>query len=426
MKHVIRKQVITLNLDAGQNTFSIQQQARDFYFHRIAPAMEKIFDELSSENETIQIEKLEIDLGDLGWDKDRFTLDKESIYRILKRTIGNTISASANSVDSHARISYRTPEENACLQWLYYLENGVLPWEVQTTDAKWLDQVLHQLATDHVSIERARELIINVPWFLSRLVGEYHEEFLQQLAEVITAKRQPDLIEKVKALADQSSYVFVETPFTKKEIWSYILRQYAAGKTDLDFQKISLINRELVSVSTERLEQETIREGIFCQYAGMVLLHPFFSHLFNRLLLLNDGKFKNVASLEKAVALLYFIATGKSEAKDYELAVPKVLCGMQLHRVVSEQAFLLTEVEREEALNLIQAAIEQWDIIRDTSVEGLRESFLAREGKILMKDNDIEFRIESKGIDLLLDNLPWNLNLIKFQWLDQFIHVEWR
>ena len=65
MKHLIRKQVITLQLDAGRNVFSIQQQARDYYFQQITPALEKLFDELSSENEIVHIEKLEIDLGDL-------------------------------------------------------------------------------------------------------------------------------------------------------------------------------------------------------------------------------------------------------------------------------------------------------------------------------------------------------------------------
>jgi hypothetical protein len=426
MKHLIRKQVITLQLDAGQNAFLIQQQARDYYYQQIAPALEKLFDELSSENEIVHIEKLEIDLGDLGWKNDRFGLDKESIYRILKQTFGNTISALANSIDSNAVVSYRTPEENTCLQWLYYMEKGVLPWEVQTTDEKWLRQVLHQLATDHLLVEKTRKLIIHDPWFLSRLVGEYHEEFLERLAEVITARRQPDLIDRVKTMANQSSDISAETHFTKKEIWEHVLRQFAAGKIDPDFQEILLSEKKIIPESTDRLDQETIHEGMYCQYAGLVLLHPFFRHLFSHLQLLEDGMFKNTASLEKAVVLLYFIATGKTVAKDYELVVPKIFCGMQLHKVISEEAFLFTEVEREETSNMMHAAIEQWDIIRNTSVEGLRESFLAREGKLLIKDSGIEFRIETRGIDVLLDRLPWNLSLIKFPWLDKLIHVEWR
>lgn len=426
MKHLIRKQVITLQLDAGQNTFLIQQQARDFYYRQIAPALEKIFDELSSENEIVHIEKLEIDLGDLGWTNDNFTIDKDSVYRILKQSFDKTFSSSANGFDSHVVVSHRTPEENACLQWLYYLEKGVLPWNIQTTDAKWLNQVLYQLAIDHVLIEKTKKLIIHNPWFLLRLVREHQEDFLLQLAEVITAKRLPDLTEKIRTLIKQTIITSAATHPAQKEIWEEVLKQYAAGKTDLDFKQILPIERKIITESTIGPDQKTIEEGIFCQYAGLLLLHPFFRHLFNHLILLKDGTFINAASLEKAVVLLYFIATGKTEAKDHELVVPKIICGMQLHEVIGEESFLLTEAEREEALNMVHAAIEQWEIISNTSVEGLRESFLAREGKILIKENGIECRMESRGLDVLLDRLPWNLSSIKFSWLDKLIHVEWR
>jgi len=426
MRHLIRKQVITLQLDAGQKAFFIQQQARSYYYEHITPVLEKLFDELSSENEIISIERIEIDLGQLAWRNDRFTLDKESIYRVLKQSLNETLLATRRSTNYDATVSYRTLEKNTCLQWLYYLEKGVLPWQAQITDAKWLEQILHQLAIDHVLIEKTKKLIIHDPWFLARLVREHREDFLQKLVEVITAKRQPELIEKVSALENQSNELSAQIYFTKNEIWQQVLKQYAAGRADVDFQKILLIEKKIIPESTDRFDQETILEGMFCQYAGLVLLHPFFRHLFNHLLLLEDGTFRNVAALEKAVVLLYFIASGKTEPRDYELVVPKIFCGMRLHQGVSEQSFLLSEVERQEALNMIHAAIEQWDFIRNTSVEGLRESFLAREGKLLIKDSGIEFRIESRGIDVLLDRLPWNLSLIKFPWLDKLIHVEWR
>ena len=426
MKHLIRKQVITLQLDAGRNVFSIQQQARDYYFQQITPALEKLFDELSSENEIVHIEKLEIDLGDLGWKNDHFTLDKDAIYQILKQTFGKTVSASRNGFDPGAGVSYTTPEEYACIHWLHYMQKGVLPWEVQNTGAKWLDQILHQLAIDHVLIEKTKKLIIEDPWFLARLVGEHPEDFLQQLAEVITAKRQPGLIQKVQTITSRSKITPGETQLTKKEIWQQVLKQYAKSKADVDFEKILLIEKKIIPQLPFGVDQEANLEGMFCQYAGLVLLHPFFIHLFNHLQLLHDGMFKNTASREKAVILLYFIVTGRTDAKDYELVVPKILCGMQLNEVISEESFLLTEDEQKEALNMMQAAIERWTIIHNTSVDGLRDSFLIREGKLVIKDNGIELRLESKAIDVLLDHLPWNLSLIKFPWLDKLIRVDWR
>jgi hypothetical protein len=426
MKHLIRKQVITLQLDAGQDAFSIQQQARDYYYLHIAPVLEKLFDELSSENEIVHIEKLEIDLGDVGWKNDRFTVDDDSIYQVLKDSISKTLSASGDRADANVVVRYRTLEENTCLQWLYYMESGVLPWQVQTADAKWLQQILHQLAIDHGLIQKTRKLIIDNPWFLARLVREHQEVFLQQLAEVITAKQQPDLTEAVNGLANQFITDQNETRLTKKQIWENVLMHFASGETEIDLHKILLKEKKTILQPVISIDKQRIVEGMFCRYAGLVLLHPFFTHLFNHLLLLEDGMFGNNASREKAVLILYFIATGKTEAKDYELVVPKVLCGMQLHEVIPEESFILTEVEQAEVLNMMHAAIEQWAIMHNTSPDGLREGFLVREGKLLMNDNGIELRLESSAIDVLLDHLPWNLSLIKLPWLDKLIRVEWR
>ncbi|MGZ5287040.1 MAG: contractile injection system tape measure protein, partial [Flavisolibacter sp.] len=270
MKHLIRKQLISLQLDAGQNSFLIQQQARDFYYQQITPALEKLFDELSLENEIIYIEKLEIDLGDLGWKNDRFTLDKDAIYRILIQSFGKSISKSAISLNAQEQVSYRTPEENTFQQWLYYLEKGVLPWQVHTTDAKWLHQVLHQLAIDHVSIEKTKRMMVTDPRFLTRLVREHHEKFLQHLAEVITAKRQPGLIEKVREVRKQFSEFPGETQFSEKEIWEQVLKQYAEGKSSIDFPEILPVEKKILPISTRHHDNKILQEGLYCHYAGLV------------------------------------------------------------------------------------------------------------------------------------------------------------
>lgn len=425
MKHLIRKQVINLQLDASQDHFFIQQQARDYYYKHVAPAMEKLFDELCQEDEIIGIERFEIDLGNLGWKDERFTLDEVSIYPILKQSFIKTLLEFTTGAKPGVVIR-RSPEENACLQWLYYMEKGRLPWQVQTIDERWLKQVLHQLAIDNVLIERTRRLIRNNASVSKRVVRDHEDTFLRQLVEVLTAKPHPNLISQIAQFeAYQSSFHTNETSPTKSQVWEALLEQVVFGKEIIDLHSIELLQKNLDSLQRQN-EDKPVMEEIFCEYAGLVLLHPFLKHLFNRLLLLKDGLFRDIISQEKAVAILYFIVTGKVKARDYELIVPKIFCGIPIYHVMSEGSFLLTTTEMEESSNMMSAAIEQWEIIRNTSEEGLRESFLSREGKLLIKDSSIEFRIESKGIDVLLDHLPWNLSLIKFPWLDKLIHVEWR
>jgi hypothetical protein len=414
MKHVIMKQVIDLRVDAHLNAFSVQHQAREYYYQHLVPVIEKIFDELSSDEEVINIEKLEIDLGNLGWKNDRFSLDEAVLHEILKESLKKSFERASPVPVNFSR---RTPEENVCLQWLFYMENGVLPWEISGIDIKWHEKVLHQLAIDHQLIERTKKLLINNRWFLTRIITEHDDTFLEKLTEVITAKQQPYLLENVRQSGSSIR--------TKTMIWSVILRSVAAGEKEVDIQKALLSKESLITQQPPQEHQEIV-EGIYCQFAGLIVLHPFFKHLFSRLQLLEDEKFKDELSRHKAIVLLYFIATGKTEGKDYELVVPKILCGLPLHEVLTEESFMLTSSDKEEALNMMYAAIDQWTIIHNTSPGGLREGFLMREGKVLVKDTNIYFRITSGAIDVLLDHLPWNLSLIKLPWLNELIRVEWR
>lgn len=414
MKHVIMKQVIELRVDAHLNAFSVQHQAREYYYQHLVPVIEKIIDELSSDDEVISIDKLEIDLGNLGWKNDRFTLEEAALHEILKESLKKSFERASPVLINFSR---RTPEENACLQWLFYMENGVLPWEIASIDTRWHEKVLHQLAIDHQLIERTKKLIITNHWFLTRIISEHDEIFLKKLTEVIIAKQQPDLLENIRQYDNAIR--------TKPRIWRAILSSVGAGDKEVDIQKV-LLREESLATQQSAIAHEAIVEGIYCQFAGILLLHPFFKHLFSRLQLLEDGKFKDELSRHKAVVSLYFIATGKTEGKDYELVVPKILCGLPLHEVLTAESIMLTSDEKEEALNMMYAAIDQWTIIHNTSPDGLREGFLMREGKVLLNDTNIQFRITSSAIDVLLDHLPWNLSLIKLPWLNELIRVEWR
>jgi hypothetical protein len=426
MKHQIRKQVIVLHLDAQQNAFLIQQQAREYYYRQIVPAMQKLFDELATENEIISIDTLEIDLGELGWKNDHFTLDESGIYSILKDSFKKVIPVRSGISPTRSEITYRTVEESACLQWIHYMENGVLPWEIRSTDTKWHEKILHQLAIDHVLIEIVKKSIAGNYWFLSRLVREHDDNFLRQLTEVITAKKQDDLTRQIDLAVRQSERRADQPPLTKNKIWQAVFMSVARGETEVDVEKILQSSEKVKSQPVLSSPNKNIEEGLFCKYAGLVLLHPFFKHLFNHLQLIHDGVFINKSSREKAIILLYFIATGRTDAEDHELVVPKILCGLPLHEVTGEDAFMLTAGEKEEALNMMYAAIEQWPILQNTSPDGLREGFLTRAGKVVIKDTGVVFTVESNAIDVLLDHLPWNLSLIRLPWLNELIRVEWR
>ena len=166
-------------------------------------------------------------------------------------------------------------------------------------------------------------------------------------------------------------------------------------------------------------------EGIFIVHAGTILLHPFLKSLFSRLGLLNGNQFTSRRHQVEAVGLIHYLASGRTIAEEYELALAKILCAFSLEEPLDLPESYPPEY-LQEADDLLAAAIAQWSILKNTSVEGLRDGFLQRGGKLFSKNGNLWLQVEKNAIDILLDYLPWNLGMVKLPWLRDVLRVEWR
>ncbi|WP_353777693.1 contractile injection system tape measure protein [Winogradskyella sp. 3972H.M.0a.05] len=160
--------------------------------------------------------------------------------------------------------------------------------------------------------------------------------------------------------------------------------------------------------------------------AGLVLCHPFITTLFKRLEYLNsDNQFKDEDSKTRAILLLHYIATGKlSYVEEQSLDLPKLICGLQMDSTI-KQNVSLSDKERNEAQELIKAIISHWQSLKNTSPEGLRETFLNRDGLLEIDDETYKIMVESRAMDILLSTLPWSISMIKLPWLKRLIMVSW-
>lgn len=424
MNHLIMKQEFALRIDARVDAFRVQHDVRTYYYEKVLPILERLFDEISSSDKVIAINRLAIDLGALGWKEGRIMMDTDVIYRVCKQQLEQQLH-SAIDVPKDKLVTRRTEEEHACLQWIFYMEQGVLPWALKEINHAWLVKVIHQLAIDHAMISRLRSLILVDTDALVRIVRDHDDVFLLQLAEVLTATPQPALLNTLKHRENLENGQQAEV-IQRNRHWTVVLRQAAGGCIDLEKvpEPVHVLVKE-VKREVNKQEIQTVEE-LYSPHAGLIILHPFIRQLFQRLDLLIDGQFRDGVCLQKAVAVLHFVATGRREFKEYELVVPKIICGMPLEEAMVYDGVLLTVAEESEALDMLQAAIGQWEFLGNTSVAAFREGFLDREARIGIAEQRITFRMETKGIDVLLDRLPWNLSLVKFPWLHKIINVEWR
>ncbi len=176
--------------------------------------------------------------------------------------------------------------------------------------------------------------------------------------------------------------------------------------------------------------QEGIKEGepIHIQNAGLVILWTFLPHFFKRLGLIKTEKGKNIFvdkdAHERAVVITQHLVVGEKPIEDHQLVLNKLMCGYTVSLPVNTE-IELSENELEECEALLKSIIKHWAILGDISIEALQESFLQRKGMILYDKENVNLKVEQKGIDVLIDKLPWAFNTIQFSWNDYFIFVEW-
>jgi hypothetical protein len=166
-------------------------------------------------------------------------------------------------------------------------------------------------------------------------------------------------------------------------------------------------------------------ESIYIANAGLVLAGPYLERLFAMLGLTAEQAFIDEAAAERAVHLLQYLVTGATATPEPLLVLNKILCGMPLEAPLAREVEI-SAAERAAIDGLLEAMIAHWKIIGQTSVAGLRESFLQREGRLSCDDEAWQLQVEPRAFDMLLDQLPWGYHLLKFPWMERRLHVDWR
>jgi hypothetical protein len=172
------------------------------------------------------------------------------------------------------------------------------------------------------------------------------------------------------------------------------------------------------------LPAEEWREETLIANAGMVITAPFLPRLFSLLELTTERGFRNEATAARAVHLLQHMVNESSDSPEFLLPLNKLLCGVAPSRPIV-RAIEVTGQEQEAITNMLQALIAHWRVIGKTSVQGLRESFLQREGRLRFGGDRWLLEVEKIGIDVLLEQIPWSFSMIKYSWMPWPLHVEW-
>ncbi len=364
------------------------------------------------------------------------------------------------------------------LALIHYLKTGALPFHasVQLSSYSKLIEAIEQIAyVEHNNFKFQVITVLSDKDTRNNLIKREREHFLWKILTVLIPSDLSRLFDlKVKALAiihlkqpgfpqDALLIYFYATLFDQIVFWKgakvsvddliiqmligfsdrmkveplfFSKEELAKHGFDQKFQHKFLARTE--KTSTARKQQmlppvpkifevkpnALLDQRTKVKMAGVVIFWPYLTRYFEMLEMLDGRNFKSVEDQIKAVQLIHYLATGEDEVPEHELVLSKVLCGVEIATPVPMQ-FDLTEKEKETTLMMMKGVLQNWEKLKGSSPEALREGFLVRDGLILEREKLWELEVEKKTIDILMESLPWSLATVKLPWMKKRLIVEW-
>ncbi|MBD2681493.1 MULTISPECIES: contractile injection system tape measure protein [Nostoc] len=184
---------------------------------------------------------------------------------------------------------------------------------------------------------------------------------------------------------------------------------------ETNFQQSTLLN----AVNTFSQSDE-----IYIYNAGLILLWPFLNRFLVKIGLVANNLFINKMSAERASLLLQYLVDASTESSEHIFPLNKILCGIDLLEPINTNLEITTN-EQAECENLLSAVIQNWSILKNTSIEGFRKAFLHRNGILKVHNDGWLLQVERETYDVLLDRIPWSIQVIKLPWMENILYVEW-
>jgi hypothetical protein len=453
-------------------SFNLRQNFAQTLQSEIAEIIDEVCSESVGEDESIKIDRIELDMG--SFSKHTFGTDFKKVF---SQQLRNELAKKLSGIPPEVRQASRRLSNTEIL--FYFLTNGALPWFADETTLH-IDGIFNEAVMNQADIltnffyhgrfieniwkrvlwqlnEQSKGQVLNLFTNLQK-VRETFTNWVTQISNQIAGSKSPvfDLydtgfLEQFSnvndAIIKNAPLIFPNpgnTAVLVQIFKTHIVQVFTSNKTLSDsvssaFDNLissnpdeSTISRALPpSAETSLAEDqspgysiEDVIEKYTVKYAGIVLLAPFLKSFFTELNLLDGSDWKKTESAFRAVHLLKYLGNGQKKIPEYSLVFEKILCGLPVDMPIPLDVFL-NDTEIAEADSLLKAVITHWSVLKNTSIDGLRETFIKRDGLIIKKDNGWLLQVERKTLDVLLDKIPWGYSTITLGWNPYLVFVEW-
>lgn len=405
---------VKFDFKASNEPFALELNKRwdhffEINFERVMNDVLRFYD---LEHEMITIESLPLNLGVMQEDDfDRQFAERlhQALSDYLKKYLSDGKDESQYSVVGIRRTSLR---KSVLEIFCFYLLHGYFPYQTETK---------------YMNPSYLLELVISTESYHFRefLEAYSHYEFLhQRLAFQFTDEELERIVYEVRPSESKfvDLYARVRRGTCMADSDALIAKEYQDVNNNNVIDKNSKLKMEGVIMETTMNEFQV-------NNAGLILFAPFFARLFQITGLMEEHhSFKNEDCQMKAVFMLQYLAYGKErEWEESALVLNKLIVGFEPDKPLPRKVEL-TDKEKETVDSMFSSVREMWDKLRHTSFEGIRISFLQRNG-IVTKEERPGYRmlkVEERAYDILMDYLPWSFRYYKIPWGNTIIETKWR
>jgi len=446
--HRIGRIVFDIDVPEPGALDDIEAMVRAQFDAVIAPALEMALDRVDRAEELIRFGRVEIDLGVL----DPAEADASTLGHLITSKLGSALNTNGSIEASNAGFAGDDADE-----LVTFLETGHLPWAepgqaldalaaaLISRDASGMTRLAMRLRTVLIQRRSVERLVHQMPAaFVRRLLRALLPVSMSTPVALAFGQDRPVVmgalvpVDLVAALSDVIRRVAIGTdlPELGEVVSLYAALDGRAPQPSMQSPTAHQSRYKPVPIDA-RLRPDLTRHArslptsspvspLQVHAAGAVLLHPFLTMFFGRLGLLDESnRFRDDDARLRAVLLTHHVATGADEAPEPETVLFKLLCGMELSGPVPRRIGV-TDLERKEAAQLLVSVIAHWKRLGRTSPAGLRDGFLSRSGQLRADGVRWRLVVERRGVDVLLQELPWTLSHVKTPFMRSFLVVDWR
>jgi len=267
---------------------------------------------------------------------------------------------------------------------------------------------------DHKTLIISILRVVNEITILTHKAG-FVQHFIVSMVEILSNTTNQTTQESLKSIIEAMSDKPQQSNIVKQLRRVLARMNKQADEVTVDDKPVAVVEKPITPLKDT---------AIYIDYAGVAILNVFFPHLFKMFDLTEKRKFKDLESACRAAYMIHYIATGNPTPLEHQLILSKIMCGIPIEQPINS-IIVLTEEEKEACNQLIKAGINRWKKMQNASVEGFRNSFLKREGKLVKISKGWTLSVEQKTFDLILKTLPWGFSMIRFGWMEDTIYVEW-